>query len=166
MNADYLIEVEFGDTISADQWNLMIHLLKRNVTGRGIMEGSTGWDIKPQVFSDSIKFGIVKNAAKDSLLPFIDMLEVAMLEELPWEGDYTVISDQIETINCYPGNVQDDFFPLNSDREFEQLIRPQDQVQLLLSSGGVWFCMPYAKRKRENIVVEDRLRFSDCLISA
>lgn len=42
-----LHHVRPGDRPSASQWNLMVDLLKRRVTGDGVYEDATGWHIRP-----------------------------------------------------------------------------------------------------------------------
>ena len=46
---DQLREVREGDVPSASQWNIMVALLKRRVTGPNIYEDSTGWHFRPSV---------------------------------------------------------------------------------------------------------------------
>ncbi|HUS47383.1 MAG TPA: hypothetical protein VM098_04655 [Phycisphaerae bacterium] len=43
---DQLREVREGDVPSASQWNIMVALLKRRVTGPNIYEDSTGWHFR------------------------------------------------------------------------------------------------------------------------
>jgi len=44
---DQLKEVDRGDLIPSDQWNIMVRLLRRRVTGDGVIETSGGWHIRP-----------------------------------------------------------------------------------------------------------------------
>ena len=118
-----------GEKPSASQWNLMIDLLKRRVTGPNMFEDGTGWHFRG-----------VPSPAPEGLAELVKIVERTSART------YTVIKIDPETDATVGDNITGVFI---NDGGYEYGI-PADYIFVMFTNAaGQRFCWPYALYKYE-----------------
>lgn len=159
---DKLLEVQVGDTLSAEQYNLMRKLAQRQVVGPNVFQTSYGVYIRPDSASSgsSVEFCTVfRPATSDDSEAKTVWVKLVVLNT--GTGVYEVDPSDAVNVQCYPGHVQRDFFPISSNQtggpiEIDTIVCRLFQVR------NVWHVEPFSKQDRREHNSLDRQRFSDC----
>ncbi len=153
-----------GDVISAAQWNELVRLAKREVTGPRVVKSPDGWHIRDaprtEPGADNLSFVVIRSI-NDSTDRAVNVQKVKpTIVDGEWTGGFHTVGDEPFPMAVYPfqraGDYQAFIWPDTALTE-ETCILPAILID------GSWYVMQYLRHRLAP--PDTRVPITDCGVS-